>query len=76
MCRYLKDREHSAWAAGWLAEMGTTSSILPLMRARRWHPFDRETYTAAITQIERRHAEQTTAAPHPPFPCLVALYGR
>ena len=36
MCRYLKDQEHAAWAAGWLAEMGTTSSILLLLRARRW----------------------------------------
>ena len=60
MCRYLKDRKHSEWAAGWLAEMGTKASIRPLKRARRWHPFARDDYTAAISEIERRTAQQTT----------------
>jgi HEAT repeat protein len=60
MCRYLTDREDSAWAAGWLEEMGTPSSIAPLKRARRRHPFARRDYTAAIREIERRTAERTT----------------
>ena len=57
MCRYLTGPD-SDWAAGWLAEMGTASSIAPLKRARRRHPFSRGDYTAAITTIERRKAEQ------------------
>jgi len=59
MCRYLKGPD-SDWAAGWLAEMGTASSIAPLKRARRRHPLSRGDYTAAITAIERRKAEQAT----------------
>jgi HEAT repeat protein len=60
MCRYLADRENSAWAADWLAEMGTSSSIAPLKRARRRHPFTRRDYTTAIREIARRNAAQTT----------------
>jgi len=60
MCRYLAKRQYSAWAAGWLAEMGTPSSIAPLKRARRRHPFARRDYTTAITEIERRNAKHTT----------------
>ena len=57
MCGYLTGPE-SDWAAGWLAEMGTASSIAPLKRARRRNPFSRRDYTAAITAIKRRKAEQ------------------
>ena len=60
MCRYLTDRENAGWAADWLAEMGTPSSIPALKRARGRHPFSRGDYTAAISKIERRQAEQTS----------------
>lgn len=57
MCGYLTGPD-SGWAAGWLAQMGTASSIAPLKRARRRHRFSRRDYTAAITAIKRRKAEQ------------------
>src|SRR5258707_4299031 len=60
MCRYLTDHETAAWAADWLGQMGTPSSIPALKRAQRWHPFSRRDYTAAISEIERHTAEQTT----------------
>jgi hypothetical protein len=60
MCRYLTDRENAAWAADWLGQMGTPSSIPALKRAQRWHPFSRGDYIAAISEIEHRDAEQTT----------------
>jgi HEAT repeats/PBS lyase HEAT-like repeat len=63
MCRYLTDRGRAGWAAGWLGEMGTPSSIPALKRAQRWHPFSRGDYTAAISEIERRQAEQTFGPP-------------
>lgn len=60
MCRYLTDRKNAAWAADWLGQMGNPSSIPALKRAQRRHPLSRRDYTAAISEIERRQAEQTT----------------
>lgn len=57
MCGYLTGPD-SGWAAGWLAQVGTASSIAPLKRARRRHPLSRGDFTAAITAIERRKPDQ------------------
>jgi hypothetical protein len=59
MCRYLTDREHAAWAADWLREVDTRSSLPALKQALRWHPFNRREFIAAINEIEHRDATQT-----------------
>jgi HEAT repeat protein len=58
--RYLDDREEAAWAADWLAEIGTEASVGPLRAAAKRDRHNKGDYRAALEAIERRNSDTGT----------------
>jgi HEAT repeat protein len=58
--RYLTNPRKAAWAAGWLAEIGTDDSIVPLRCAACLYLFNRKDYRQAIETIKGRRQRAET----------------